>query len=260
MGLKRCEGIVLRSLNLGESSKILTLYTREEGVVKVVAKGARKATSRIGGNVEPLYTIEAVYYAKEHRELHILSQASIVEAPRYILQDADRVMLGMACCEMIARLETAGASNPGVYGLLRATIKALNEPELEPRYLFFAFQLRLLELLGISPGIDRCYRCGSEAAEGAGYVFSEARLYCAQCLQNALTYKAMDAGVLNALRQFGHLPLSRVGALRFPGKVMADLYDFLTSFYRYHLEELGTLKAIEVLKQMKRLETEMRKS
>ena len=256
MSIKRNEGIVLRSLKLGETSKILHLYTRESGLLKLVAKGARKSPSKLGGSVEPLYTIEAVYYEKENRELQVLSQASILEAPRNVFKEADRLLLGMACCEMVSRLETTGSGNPKVYGLLRASIRALDEVTLEPRHIFFAFQLRFLQLLGVSPGIDRCCACGSKRTEAMGYVYSEAKLYCPDCFQGAVALKPMEANLLVALRQLERLPLSAVGKLGLPANILLGLYDFLTAFYRYHLEELGTLKSIEVLKQMKRLEAE----
>ncbi len=77
MSLQKTQAVVLKTQRLGETSKILTLYSQKFGKIKVVAKGARGLKSRFYGTLEPLNHISIVYYFKETRELQLLSQADI---------------------------------------------------------------------------------------------------------------------------------------------------------------------------------------
>jgi glucosamine--fructose-6-phosphate aminotransferase (isomerizing) len=78
----------------------------------------------------------------------------------------------------------------------------------------------------------------------------------------AISQSGETADTLAALNQLSHVPLSRVGTLAFPASAQWAIYRFLKTFYQYHLEELGILKTLEVLKQMKMLaeETSMREN
>src|SRR5437867_8218590 len=75
MAIVTGEGIVLKTHALGETSRIVVVYTREHGLVKLVAKGARKTPSRFGFALEPLTRGRYVFYFKPDRDLHLLSQA-----------------------------------------------------------------------------------------------------------------------------------------------------------------------------------------
>lgn len=255
MAIRRTEAVVLKTQKLGETSKLVTAYSPEQGLLKLLAKGARKPGSRLGGSLEPLYTVELVYYEKETRDLQLVSQVSLIEAPRHILEDADRTVLALACCEIVSRLEKPANPSPSVYGLLRATIKAMDHPEWEPRALFLAFQLRLLAELGMSPEIQRCSSCKSERPERAAYDFAAGRLYCARCAPGILAATPLESTVLLALRMMAHQSLASVGRETLARRVLNGVYEFILAFYRYHLEELGTLRSIEVLKQMKQFQS-----
>src|SRR5512132_282678 len=77
MALTTSEGIVLRIHALGDTSRIVTAYTRDQGLRKFVAKGARTLPSRFGFALEPLSRSRFVYYLKADRDLHLLSQAEV---------------------------------------------------------------------------------------------------------------------------------------------------------------------------------------
>ncbi len=256
MPIRRTEAIVLKTMRMGETSSLLTLYTREAGLLKLVAKGARQQKSRYGGLLQPLYVIEAIYYDKETRDLQLLSQASLVWAPRQVQTDIDRLGLCLACCEMILRLENEGHGNPAAYGLLRATLETFDQAETNIRPLFLAFQVRLLELLGFSPGMDHCFHCQQPTIHEGRYDFINGRLYCQSCMSLALQGQAVSQDMIDAYRELARLPLSSVITRAFPKGAIAGVYRFLHDFFRYHLEEVRQLNAINVLKKLKTMQGE----
>src|SRR5436190_7360162 len=104
MALTRSEGIVLKTHALGDTSRIVVVFTREHGLVKLVAKGARKSPSRFGYALEPLSRAHYVYYFKTDRDLHLVSQAETIDPVGARLSDITRLAHAQAALELIDRL------------------------------------------------------------------------------------------------------------------------------------------------------------
>src|SRR5436190_69488 len=104
MALVRSEGIVLKTHALGDTSRIVVAYTRDFGLLKLVAKGARKAPSRFGFALEPLSRSSFVFYLKNDRDLHLLSKADTVQPIGSTLGDLTRLAHAQAAAEVIDRL------------------------------------------------------------------------------------------------------------------------------------------------------------
>ena len=79
MAILRTEAVVMKGWKLGETSKILSLFTRDFGKVKVVAKGGRGSKSKFKGCLEPLTHLRIFYYDKRTRDLQLLSQADLID-------------------------------------------------------------------------------------------------------------------------------------------------------------------------------------
>src|SRR3954471_24243642 len=78
MPLIETEGLVLKSYNLAESDRIDVLLTREHGVVRAVAKGAKRLKSKFGSGLEPFSVVQATYFQKETVELVSLQKTDLI--------------------------------------------------------------------------------------------------------------------------------------------------------------------------------------
>ncbi|MFQ5629334.1 MAG: DNA repair protein RecO [bacterium] len=254
MALVKTEAIILRTAKMGETSKLLTLYSLKDGILKLIAKGARSPKSRMGGTLETLNVVEVVYYEKSNRDLQFLSQASIVFAPKNLLKDAERTVMAMVCTEMIARLEKEQNPNASIFGLLRAALEAFNQENANGRLILFAFQMQLLRFLGFAPDLSQCASCGTGQSIKWQFQLTDAKLYCNECLQSLNSGFSLQAATLSGLRKLAKTPLTNITAIEIARTSQAEIYNFLTAFYSNHLEEARFLKTIEVLKQMKAME------
>src|SRR5437773_11845651 len=108
MPLARCEGIVIKTYALGDTSRIVVVYTRDHGLLKLVAKGARKTPSRFGFALEPLSRSRLVFYWKPDRDLHFLSRAEVVDALGSRLTELSRLAHAHAALELVDRLAWGG--------------------------------------------------------------------------------------------------------------------------------------------------------
>src|ERR671938_517608 len=88
-GLYKDEGVVLKTIKLGEADRIVTLFTRDNGKVRAVAKGVRKTRSRFGGRLEPFTTVSLLIH--RGRSLDTITSADVVSSGRAVRADLARL-------------------------------------------------------------------------------------------------------------------------------------------------------------------------
>ena len=106
----RTDAIVLRGLDYGETSRIVTLFTRERGKMSVMAKGARKTKSKFGSTLQPMSHVEVVFYYKPTRTLQILSESSHVRAFHDLQRSLEKITLGLRVVELVVVLRPGGSA------------------------------------------------------------------------------------------------------------------------------------------------------
>ncbi len=102
--IKKTEAVVLSKLNYGDSSLIVTLFTKEQGKISAIVKGARSPKSKTSLKIDPLNYIEIIYYNKESRELQIISSADLVEYYPAIKSDLDKLKYAQSVLELVKNL------------------------------------------------------------------------------------------------------------------------------------------------------------
>ena len=125
MALVRLEAVVLKLHALGDTSRIAVFYTRERGLVRAVAKGARQPKSRFAGALEPLTRVDLVVYFKEGRELQLLSAADPIESYVAGGTDLERLAHAQAAAEFVDRLVWGEEEEGAFYDLLTAALGQL---------------------------------------------------------------------------------------------------------------------------------------
>ncbi len=162
MPLYSDEAIVLRTRKLAEADRIITLLTRQHGIVRAVAKGVRRTTSKFGSRLEPFTHVDL--QLAEGRNLDVITQA-VTRAPygEAISADYDRYTAGSVMLETAERL-VAEEREPSVqqYLLLIGGLRAMAAGEHRPSDVMDSFVLRSLAVAGYAPSFDGCARCGLE--------------------------------------------------------------------------------------------------
>ena len=180
MSLYRDEGVVLRTQKLGEADRIVTLLTREHGLVRAVAKGVRRTTSRFGARLEPFSHVDCQF--AEGRSLHIVTQVEVMGVPgRAISSDYSAYTSGTVMLETAERL-TGEEGHPSVqqYLLLVAALRALGAGNRQPGSILDSFLLRSLAVSGYAPSFEECARCGLPGPHRA-FTPAAGGMLCATC-------------------------------------------------------------------------------
>lgn len=180
MPLYRDEAIVLRTRKLAEADRIITLLTRQNGVVRAVAKGVRRTTSRFGSRLEPFTHVDL--QLAHGRNLDVVTQAE-TKSPfgAVISTDYDRYTAASVMLETAERL-VAEERQPSVqqYLLLVGALRAMAAAEHRAGDILDSFLLRSLAVAGYAPSFDACARCGVEGPHRAFHAASGGML-CADC-------------------------------------------------------------------------------
>ena len=151
----RTEAVVLRSLDYGETSQIVTLFTREKGKLGVMAKGARRPKSSFGATLQPMAYTQVVFYYKPTRTLQTLSESSHVESFHRLRRDLTSITMGLRIVELVDALMEEEDPQPEAFALLVRVLRRLNAREARATNLWPYAQLRLAQILGVAPAVER---------------------------------------------------------------------------------------------------------
>lgn len=144
----KIQGIILKRQNFGEADKIITIMTREEGKLKVIAKGIRRISSRRSPHVE-LLNLSTLFIYKG-KSLPILTEAQVIDDFADIKKSLKKIGFAYHFCELIDGLCPEGQKNEKAFYLLKDVIFRL-ETTLEEHELSKEFEQNLLRLLGFLP-------------------------------------------------------------------------------------------------------------
>jgi DNA repair protein RecO (recombination protein O) len=170
------EAVVLRTVRLGEADRIVTMLTASLGKVRAVAKGVRKATSRLGARLDPPTRARVLCW--QGRELDIVRQAQVVAPYLNLRSDLSRVMKAGALLEAVERVAEERHAAERLYQMLVGALDVLDARD--PPVLVGAFYLKLLALEGTRPSVEACAACG--ATEGlSAFDVAEGGALCRRC-------------------------------------------------------------------------------
>ena len=236
----RVTAIVLRHADWGEADRLLTLFTREMGKLRAVAKGVRKMRSRKAGHLEP-FTHVKLQLAKG-RDLPIVTQAETVDA--YIPLRDDLIKTGYAAytAELLDRFtyeEEIESSIP--FRLLAETLGRISQESdawLSVRY----YEMRLLDHLGFRPQLFKCANC-EEAIEPVDQFFSPLAggVICPRCGRGLPGLWTISVEALKYLRHFQRSSYVEASRAHPTSGTQTELEILMQGFFTYLLErELNT--------------------
>ncbi len=244
----RTEAIVLRRHDLGETDRILTLYTRDHGKVKVVAKGVRKPASRKAGHVE-LFMRADVLIARGH-SLDVLTQAQMLDAFLPVRRDLVRTTYASHFVELLDAFTEEADASPPLYGLLvsgLAWLSLTTDLRRTARY----YELRLLELAGYRPELFRCVSCGRRTEpRNQFYSPADGGVICPACAPARPQARSLSLRALKVLRYLQTQPFEAVEQLALSHAVQKECERLMYETLTHHLER--RLKSAAFLDRLRR--------
>jgi len=196
--------LVLRTTDWSETSRIATLWTREFGKVRALAKGGRRLKSAFESALDLLTLCRIVFVRKSSGSLDLLTEAQVTERFPRLRQDLPALYAAYYVAELLSDWTQEYDPHPTLFDEAVGTLRELGSPEVATGPRAARFEMVLLRELGYSPALDECASCGGQLAD-AEAVFSPAAggLLCSACAAKARDGITMSAAARAALGALG---------------------------------------------------------
>lgn len=248
----RTRGIVLHTLDYGESDRIATLYTRDFGKLKGIAKGARRSRRRFANALEPFSFASVLFSRRGSDTLALLDQCEIIEHYPGIREDLEKSVTASYLAELTGAFTVEGKKNEAIFQLLIDFLAFLEKRPPLPGLLSF-FELRLLGLAGYEPVLDRCAACHTPLEAARTYRFSNSRggIMCSRCETLPPSAPPLSLGTIRSLLHGRTAPVPRLSRLVLSRQTDEEARLLLVSFIRHILGR--ELRSWEILRQLRQL-------
>jgi DNA repair protein RecO (recombination protein O) len=245
--LYKTEGIVLRSMDLGEADRVLTVLTPRLGKLRIVAKGVRRPRSRLGGGLQPFSDVQLVLAIG--RTFDVVTQVAIEDPHLGLRDDLHATAEAWYLVELADRFCEGNADSHGPFVLLAQGLAALDAPPgaiARPTVARW-FELHLLDAMGFRPELTRCIECGAEI-EPEGNAFSPVAggVLGPECAHAALSAQSITMDALKVMRHLQRNELAAVLRLAIPRATHREVERLLHATVSAILErELRTREFLE---------------
>ncbi len=209
MNAVKDQALCIRRINYSESSQIVTLFGRENGKVRAIAKGSRRGKSKFGGGIDLLNVGEIIYHRpRGDSDLATLAEFNLSESFSLLRQN----LLALTCAQFAAdRLAEFSEDNDPNPDLFDNFLAALGQWEHSPRpdQVLVKLELVLLHTAGLLPGWSRCAACKKNLQTGRSAYFSSQAggMICRDC-EGAVSEKTQAGpttwGVLGDIGKLGN--------------------------------------------------------
>lgn len=238
------EGIIISSKDYKDSSKILDIFTKEYGVIGVIAKGCKSLKSNLRSVTEKLtYATFTIYYKKD--KLSILSEASVINNFSNIKKNIEKISYSSFLIDLTNQVYKQCEDN-SLYDLLISALVKIND-NFNPLIITNIIELKYLEYLGVMPNLDGCSICGSKSvvtlsSDKGGYL-------CSKCHTNE---PIVSDKSIKLVRMYYYVNIDKISKLDISKDVIFEVNNFIDDYYdRYtglYLKSKSFLKNLNNLK------------
>ena len=154
------DAINLKSYNLSESDKIIVMYSKEKGLIKGIAKGAKKPKSKLGARMDTL--VANTVMLRKGRNFSTICQAESLNTFKQTRTDLDKIFYSMYVAEVVNSFGLEDDPSSGViYDLLYKALSAVANSgnKVEILLTVIKFQLKMMAEAGFSLEFDTCLNC-----------------------------------------------------------------------------------------------------
>jgi DNA repair protein RecO (recombination protein O) len=184
MSVVESESIVLKSYNLAEADRIVVFLTHEHGIVRGVAKGAKRLKSRFGGGLEPFSIVRLAYFQKEALELVSIRSVELIKSYFSAAAEPDFLQKFAYLFELLLAVTPPQDPNKDLYRMVRACLEASAESTGNLQSIGLYFELWLMRLGGYLPDWSKCDECKHDlVAGGDAFLQANFHLLCQNCCQ-----------------------------------------------------------------------------
>ena len=222
--IKKVEGIIVSTVDYKESSKILNVFTSDDGIIAVLSRGCKKINSKLNASSNML-TYGVFYLNISNKGLPSLMEVDILDSFRVIRKDLVKTNFSIYLLELCREVYKSDHDNE-IYKLLINSLLKINEGY-DANVIIDIVSLKLLDYLGIKPIVDRCVSCGSNdsivtiSSYKGGYL-------CKNCVGNEQIF---NVKTLKLIRMFYYVDISKISKIDISDNIIKEINMFIDDYY-----------------------------
>jgi DNA repair protein RecO (recombination protein O) len=222
--IEKVEGIILSETPYRETSKIIQVYTKEHGLISMIAKGAKSLKSNLrAGTILYTYGYFYIYYKKD--KLSQLTNVDIIDSFINIRTDIKLISYMAYLCDLTKQVLREN-NNLKMFPMLIDAIKKIDN-KLDPLIITNIIEIKYLDYLGIGLNLDECIKCGSTK----GIVTIDPDLggfVCQNCYQDEYI---VNPKTIKLIRMYYYVDIKSITEIKVSDKVKQEINMFLTRYY-----------------------------
>jgi DNA repair protein RecO (recombination protein O) len=230
----KAEGIVLRTFDFRETSRIATFFTKEHGKVSGILKGIRKDSKKFGSSLDLFSVNDIVYYQYRNSDLHLISQCDLKQYFLSVRQDLAKTLAATYVLELINKIMPVEEKNIKIYQLLLDFLGSL-EGAKDVHPLVHGFQIKTLLHSGFKPHLDTCIKCGRVITGRAKFSMHDGGLVCLQCPLSETVVHWISQGTVSSILHIEKNDWSNCLKLHMAEATRRELKYILNNFLVFHL-------------------------
>ena len=195
MDTTKVKAVVLRSEDRKEKDKLLTLFTLEHGLLKVVLKGVSNPQSKLKFAKQPFCFADFVLSRSDG--IPVVTSASMIESFFDLTLDYQKYKHACDMLSLVNEKMKYGYSEPAMFLCLLKSLQSIVSSDVSEDLVMLKFYLETLNILGYKPSFEHCSNCRSQFVDGA-YIGGKYTLECAICRGNNAI--KIDSKTLNIIR------------------------------------------------------------
>ncbi|EOD01871.1 DNA repair protein RecO [Caldisalinibacter kiritimatiensis] len=246
--LANIQGIVLRQTKYKDSDKILTIFTRENGKIQAIAKGARKPRSSLIASTQVFCYSNFIMY--KGKSMYNINQGEVINSFYSLREDLQKLGYATYLMELTDFALAEEEPNERLFGLLIKTLKLLSKLPKNYEKLIRAFEIKYISFIGYRPYIDRCVFCNDAPVGKLKFSITDGGVICEKCSHKVKFAENIDSSTLNAMRLLLYSELDKLDDLEIDKKTMQRIQEILIKYILEHIDKrnfrsLDFLRAIE---------------
>ncbi len=232
--LVKTTAIILKTTKFGDSSKIISAFTRDYGKLSLIAKGSRNPKSKFGSALEPLSWVEITFYKKSNTDLQLLASADLVQAFSKITSSLEHLASALILAESIYLTHSENHPNQELFDYSTEIFKSLNQKPANPFSLFVASQFKLAETLGFYLHFDfmieddlrvqNKFYFSLEDGSPAGFSSQQ---------KNVFVFTRKSAVIMQSIFK---LKIDDIIQIEIDDESKKEILRFLSDYFSFHLE------------------------
>jgi len=225
------EAIVLNRQPFKEDDLQVTVYSHDRGKLFLIARGGRKAKSKLAAHLEPLCRTEIMVVRGRHYDY----AGSAVSADCYaqIKSEYEKISAASKAANYLVKSVKEGVPDKEIFELMRDLLKELNTGKLNPELATAFFSLDLLALLGLAPELHHCVlHRGKITPGGNRFDFARSGLICPKCRISVGSLPITDDSI-KIIRLVLDEDFNKLKKIKCSAKIEAEIISLVDKYYQY---------------------------